>query len=389
MNLSLSELRRVSLAQNKGAYRLTSRNSVALVIGHDALLQRHGALPHRSHSQNIRPNVIVECVASGSNPAFPLPNKNLDNQFTPSPSPLPKSITILSITATTLAWWFFAASSAQNAANFATLSIASRSFSAEAIAAAVRSAWAGLAAGCLHTLAGADHLAALTPLTIGRSHLRASLLGALWGFGHSTGQLILGLMMVILKDRFEQLVPALSKWGGTTVGLTLLAIGALGVYESYFEHDHDHHHLHHEATATSEDKPSSASSSQTITQKSDHRRFRLATFITGIVYGLQPDALFVIIPALALPTKLAAVAYILMFVLGTVAAMGAYTGVIGATSAAMTKTNSNLTKNLSGFASLVAILIGSGVLLSGWGIEFGGNIPIISTLLSLGSGGGH
>jgi hypothetical protein len=68
----------------------------------------------------------------------------------------------------------------------------------------VRSAWAGLAAGCLHTLAGADHLAALTPLTIGRSHFKASLMGALWGFGHSTGQLILGLLMVILKDKFQQ-----------------------------------------------------------------------------------------------------------------------------------------------------------------------------------------
>lgn len=44
---------------------------------------------------------------------------------------------------------------------------------------------------------------------------------------------------------------------------------------------------------------------------------------------MQPDALFVIVPALALPTKLAAAAYILMFVFGTVAAMGAYTGVIG------------------------------------------------------------
>ena len=68
----------------------------------------------------------------------------------------------------------------------------------------MRSAWAGLAAGCLHTLAGADHLAALTPLTIGRTHLRASALGALWGFGHCTGQMILGLLMIVLKDRFQQ-----------------------------------------------------------------------------------------------------------------------------------------------------------------------------------------
>ena len=83
---------------------------------------------------------------------------------------------------------------------FASLALAIPAVSAEALATAFRSAWAGLAAGCLHTLAGADHLAALTPLTIGQSHLRASMLGALWGFGHSTGQLLLGLAMVVRDD---------------------------------------------------------------------------------------------------------------------------------------------------------------------------------------------
>lgn len=42
---------------------------------------------------------------------------------------------------------------------------------------------------------------ALTPLTIGRGRAAASALGALWGFGHSTGQLILGLVFVLLKVR--------------------------------------------------------------------------------------------------------------------------------------------------------------------------------------------
>lgn len=235
--------------------------------------------------------------------------------------------------------------------------------------AAIRSAWAGLAAGCLHTLAGADHLAALTPLTIGRSQFKASLLGALWGFGHSTGQLLLGLLMVVLKDRFQQLVPALSKWGGTTVGLTLLAIGAMGIYESAFEPPHEVAESHAlEALETAAVDGGVAARQE--------QRFGLATFATGIVYGLQPDALFVIIPALALPTKLAAAAYIIMFVLGTVAAMGAYTGVIGATSAAIQKTNSGLTRKLSGVASLVAIAIGVGVLLSAnWGITWPGFLP--------------
>lgn len=259
------------------------------------------------------------------------------------------------LAAAVFAWWFTSPSSSYVGARaMASLSLAIPAVSTEAVAVAVRSAWAGLAAGCLHTLAGADHLAALTPLTIGRTHFSASLLGALWGFGHSTGQLILGLLMVVLKDRFQQLVPALSKWGGTTVGLTLLAIGALGVYESFFEEHHN-----------DEDNKSSLERNG----KEDKKTFGLATFATGIIYGLQPDALFVIIPALALPTKLAAIAYILMFVFGTVAAMGAYAGLIGATSQAIQKTNSGLNANLSGAASAIAILIGFGILLPGWGIH--------------------
>ena len=53
-----------------------------------------------------------------------------------------------------------------------------------------------LAWSCSSNARGAQ---ALTPLTIGRSHVRGALLGALWGFGHSIGQLLLGLLMVILK----------------------------------------------------------------------------------------------------------------------------------------------------------------------------------------------
>ena len=55
----------------------------------------------------------------------------------------------------------------------------------------------------------------------------------------------------------------------------------------------------------------------------------LGIFATGVVHGCNPDALFVIIPALTLPTKLAAMTYTLMFVLGTVGAMGGYTAIIG------------------------------------------------------------
>lgn len=41
------------------------------------------------------------------------------------------------------------------------------------------------------------------------------------------------------QDRFNSLMPALTKWGGTMVGVTLLLIGALGIYERFFEDGHD------------------------------------------------------------------------------------------------------------------------------------------------------
>ncbi|KAA6422062.1 MAG: hypothetical protein FRX49_08080 [Trebouxia sp. A1-2] len=189
---------------------------------------------------------------------------------------------------------------------------------------AVRSGYAGLAAGCLHSLAGVDHLAALTPFTIGRSHAAASLLGALWGFGHSTGQLIMGLVMIILKDRFQHIVPTLNKLGNTTVGLTLILIGVLGIVESQ----------QHRQEQVEQLQPVTAEGTviQDISKKQPGKsglRHSMGIFATGVVYGCNPDALFCVIPAITLPTKLAAATYTTMFVLGTVGAMGGYTAFIG------------------------------------------------------------
>lgn len=132
-------------------------------------------------------------------------------------------------------------------------------------------------------------------------------------------------------------------------------------------------------------------------------RFNLWTLATGVVYGLQPDALFVVVPALALPTKAAAASYMLAFVVGTVGAMGSYAAAIGATSRAIISSSpvvatagggdadafsaadavaaandAALRKRraqakLSGAASLVAVGVGLAVLASAAGIE----LPII------------
>ncbi|KAK9807095.1 hypothetical protein WJX73_004376 [Symbiochloris irregularis] len=233
---------------------------------------------------------------------------------------------------------------------FASLTAAVRSLPKEGVIhSAAGSGWAGLAAGCLHSLSGPDHLAALTPLTFGRGQMKATLLGALWGFGHCIGQLVLGLLLLVLKDRFTQVVPALSKYSSVTVGLTLMVIGGLGLQETL----HTRREAQMQLVGTGDFQLEAQEQASRVQDavRPLRRNFSLWTLATGIVYGLQPDALFVIIPALALPTPLAAVAYMFMFVVGTVTAMGSYTAFIGATSKALDKSNGNLLTNLSGVAS--------------------------------------
>lgn len=207
-----------------------------------------------------------------------------------------------------------------------------------------------------------SHVQALTPLTINRNRWAAALLGSLWGLGHSTGQLFLGIAFSLLKEQFTQLLPFLEQWCGIIVAATLIAIGALGLKESVFDAgDSDAESSHHH---DDEDKLREIAGDKSR----GSGRIAAATYATGILYGLQPDALFVVIPALALPTRIAAFSYCLMFVIGTVVAMGGYTLFIGAASSELCKDRPWLQQNLSAVASGIAILVGVLMLLAGCGV---------------------
>ena len=112
----------------------------------------------------------------------------------------------------------------------------------------LKSAWAGLLAGCLHTLTGPDHLAALAPLTVGPSRAQNALMGALWGCGHNTGQMLFGLAFVLLKDKLPFDMEIIGQWGQGIVGGTLVIIGIMGWWEARAmargESSHSHSHSH-------------------------------------------------------------------------------------------------------------------------------------------------
>ncbi|XP_058191302.1 chloroplast protein FOR GROWTH AND FERTILITY 2-like [Rhododendron vialii] len=219
------------------------------------------------------------------------------------------------------------------------------------------SAWTGFFAGCLHTLSGPDHLAALAPLSIGRTRMESAAVGALWGCGHDAGQLLFGLLFLLLKDRLH--IEIIRTWGTRVVGFTLLVIGAMGIREASEVHV---------PCVVLENGECDVSNYETFENrtigKKKKKRIGFATFATGIVHGLQPDALMMVLPALALPSRLAGAAFLGMFLVGTVIAMGSYTVFIGSCSEALKERVPRITEKLTWASSLVAIALGLAIIIT-------------------------
>jgi sulfite exporter TauE/SafE len=161
-----------------------------------------------------------------------------------------------------------------------------------------------------------------------------------------------GILVLILKDKLH--IEILRTWGARVVGITLLTIGVVGIKEAQDAASSIPLLL---AGNNANDLYSASSSSGSM-----RKNVGFATFATGIVHGLQPDALIMILPALALPSRLAGAAFLGMFLLGTVLAMSGYTVFLGSCSQALQKRIPRITEHLSWISSSVAILVGMAIL---------------------------
>lgn len=135
-------------------------------------------------------------------------------------------------------------------------------------------------------------------------------------------------------------------WAARVVGLTLITIGGMGIKEAQ--------EIEGAAPILAEGE---------LAVEPGKKDVGPATFVTGIVYGLQPDALLMVLPALSLPSRAAGAAFLGMFLLGTVLAMGSYTAFVSSLSKALQKRVPKITHQLTVGSSLVAIGLGLAVLL--------------------------
>jgi hypothetical protein len=178
----------------------------------------------------------------------------------------------------------------------------------------------GALAGLVHVLSGPDHLAAVAPLAIA-DRRRGWAAGFTWGVGHTSGVVVVAVLAVLLRELLPP-IEMISAWSERLVGTALIALGfwalraALKIQAAPHAHGRvTHDHLRIERPA--------------ITRRVGHTH---ASFFMGVLHGLAGSSHFLgVLPALALPTRAAALAYIAAFGVGSIVAMTGFGAALGAT----------------------------------------------------------
>jgi ABC-type nickel/cobalt efflux system permease component RcnA len=175
----------------------------------------------------------------------------------------------------------------------------------------------GLVFGMKHAI-DADHIAAVSTIVSERKGLlRSSLIGGLWGIGHTISLLIAGIAVLFLHIEIgEKMALALE----LCVALMLIGLGANALYKlrggaklhlhshSHGSITHLHPHLHDETTGP---------------ELNTHHRLRLSArpLIVGMVHGLAGSAALMLLVLSTVQSQIVGMAYIAMFGIGSIGGM--------------------------------------------------------------------
>ncbi len=194
----------------------------------------------------------------------------------------------------------------------------------------------GLFAGFVHVVSGPDHLAAIAPYALD-AKARAWRTGIRWAVGHSAGVVGVGLLALLLRDALS--IDIVSAWGERFVGVMLCGIGIWGLRAALADQAETHSHGHR--------------------RHSHGQRHKHPAFAVGTVHGLAGSShLLGIVPALALPTNAEGAAYLLVFALGTIAAMATFSTVIGWLASRLGARSARVQSGLMSSFSMLAIVVG-------------------------------
>lgn len=175
----------------------------------------------------------------------------------------------------------------------------------------------GFVLGLKHAL-DADHLAAVSTMASERrSLLDSSLIGALWGLGHTISLMISGVLVILLHFEINERTSRALEFG---VGLMLVFLG-VNALRKLIRGGHVHMHMHehggrwhahpHVHDAKHED------------ELSTHHGLKLGArpLLIGLVHGMAGSAALTLLVLTTIPSPLVGFLYIVIFGIGSIGGM--------------------------------------------------------------------
>ncbi len=215
----------------------------------------------------------------------------------------------------------------------------------------------GFVLGLRHAL-DADHVVAVsTFVSQERSVLRSCLRGTFWGIGHTVALLAAGAVVFAFRIRIS---PDLEQGLEGVVGMVLIllgghvllrALGAVSLHRHQHSHGgapHSHLHVH-------------------VGDPGEHRHLHLwraapQPLLMGLLHGLAGSGALVLLVLASMPSPAAALAYILVFGVGSTAGMLVLSGLIGVPFALTAGGSRNLALGLQVVVGAASVMIGLSML---------------------------
>ena len=215
----------------------------------------------------------------------------------------------------------------------------------------------------------ADHVVAVTTIVSRERSVRsAALIGVLWGLGHTLTIFLVGSLIILFG---VVIPPRLGLTMELSVGLMLILLGVLNLSGmmrwitlnfgagANHTHSHDgvtHAHTSRNNTADSESAPALGWLDQTFGRLGLYQSIR--PLAIGVVHGLAGSAAVALLVLTTIRVSSLAIAYLLVFGLGTVAGMMLITAAIAVPFTLSDKRFSRMNHVLATASGVISLIFG-------------------------------
>jgi len=182
----------------------------------------------------------------------------------------------------------------------------------------------GFVLGLRHAL-DVDHLAAVSTIVSQRRSLwRSSLVGALWGLGHTAALFAASVVVIGLHT---EIPPRLAQ--GLEMGVAVMLVGlGLNLLRTLWSGGTLHHHVHaHDGRPHVH--PHLHAAEETTRDTHHHLRTGRRPFFVGLVHGLAGSGALMLAVLATIPSPSLALAYVAIFGAGSIAGMVAMSTIFG------------------------------------------------------------